>query len=292
MRGTRSMIFLVVIVAGVTALLMGFASTLLPPAVSDDIISFRDNQIGLVEIEGGIFDADDVLEEIDHFRKKENIKGVVVRLDSPGGSVAASQEILEAVLKLRETKPVVASMGSVAASGAYYVACGAQKIVANPGTITGSIGVRMEHVEFSDLLQLIKVKHETLKSGEFKDIGAFDRPMTEDERRILQGVLTDLHDQFKTAVAHYRSIDRAEVDRLADGRIYSGKQALELKLVDMLGGVSEAVRVAGELAGIAGEPEVVRFRSYRRYVDNIFGVFQNTVRFRIPHFLYAIPDRF
>jgi protease IV len=189
-------------------------------------------------------------------RKDDGIASVILRIESPGGAVGASQEILEAVRRLAKEKPVVASMGSVATSGAYYVACGATKVLANLGTVTGSIGVRMDHVTLVDLLKWAKVNHETLKSGKFKDLGAFDRLMTPEERTLLEGVLLDMHRQFKETVAEARGIDPAEIEKLADGRIYTGRQAVELGLVDGIGGFTEAVKLAAELGHIMGEPEL------------------------------------
>lgn len=227
-------------------------------------------RVGVITIDGTIVSADQAVQDIDRFRTDDDIKSVVLRLESPGGSVGASQEILEAVQRLAEKKPVVASMGSVAASGAYYVSCGATKVLANPGTITGSIGVRMEHIMIGDLLTWAKIKHETLKSGRMKDLGAFDRPMTPEERAILQGVLDNIHDQFKNEVARARKIDPTEVDRLADGRIYTGQEALELNLIDELGGYSEAIELATKLGGIKGEPRLVHPKRRSRLVERFF----------------------
>lgn len=212
-------------------------------------------EVGLIKIEGTIMTATSVVEELEKARKDPSIKAVVVRLDTPGGAVAASQEIYEEVKKVNAVKPVVVSMGNIAASGGYYIACGARKIFANQGTLTGSIGVRMEHVNIGELLSWAKVSHETLKSGYFKDIGAFDRPMTEEERALLQGFLTDLHAQFKETVAVSRNIPIEEVEKFADGRIFSGEEAVGLKLVDEIGGLTDAVKFAYGAAGLKGEPE-------------------------------------
>lgn len=212
-------------------------------------------EVGLIKIEGTIMTAISVVEELEKARKDPSIKAVVVRLDTPGGAVAASQEIFEEVKKVDGTKPVIASMGNIAASGGYYVACGARKIFANQGTLTGSIGVRMEHVNIGELLNWAKISHETLKSGYFKDIGSFDRPMTDEERALLQGFLTDLHAQFKETVAASRNIPIEEVEKIADGRIFSGEEAVGLKLVDEIGGLTDAVKFAYNAAGLKGEPE-------------------------------------
>ena len=227
-------------------------------------------KVGVVTVDGPIVSADVAVKRLDRFRTDDSIRSVILRIESPGGSVAASQEILEAVRKLAGKKPVVASMGNVAASGGYYIACGATRVLANPGTITGSIGVRMEHVMLADLLQLIRVKHETLKSGKFKDIGSFDRPITPEEREILQGMLDDIHQQFKEEVAKSRGLTAEQVDSIADGRIYSGRQAKQLGLVDELGGLPDAIAVAGKLGGIKGDPKLVYPEKRNRLVERIF----------------------
>lgn len=218
---------------------------------------FGEKGVGVVTVEGPILSSKEIIEDIERFRDDEDIASAVVRIESPGGLVAASQEILEAMKELGKKKPVVASMGSVAASGGYYVACGATKIFANPGTITGSIGVRMEHVMIGDLLKWMKIKRETLKSGKFKDLASIDRPLTPEERAILEGVLADIHRQFKEAVAKARNLDLDEVGKIADGRIFTGREAKDLGLVDELGGFTEALRRAGDLGGIKGEPKPV-----------------------------------
>jgi protease-4 len=181
---------------------------------------------------------------------------VILWIDSPGGSVGASQEILEAVRLLSKEKPVIASMGTVAASGGYYVALGAERILANPGTITGSIGVRMEHINVGRLLDWARIGHETLKSGKYKDMGAIDRPLTPEERRLLEETLKGLHAQFKQAVADFRNLDLSEVDIIADGRIFTGQEAIKLGLVDTIGGFAKAIELAAEMGGIEGEPEL------------------------------------
>ncbi|MFA4874331.1 MAG: signal peptide peptidase SppA [bacterium] len=227
---------------------------------------FAGKKIGVIEVNGFIASADDLVKDIEDVRKDDNIASVVLRIESPGGTIGGSQEILEAVKKMAEKKPVVASMGSVAASGGYYVACGATKILANPGTVTGSIGVRMDHLTVGLLLKWAKIGHETLKSGKYKDIGSFDRPITPEERAILEGVLTDLHQQFKETVAQARKLPMEKVDELADGRVFTGRQAKDLGLVDELGGFVEAIRLAADLGGIKGEPRL----SYQKKKGQIF----------------------
>lgn len=261
--------FIAVLVLGGAFLLGMVVYLLMGDGGSSNTWSFGSG-VGVITVDGPIISADDVVEEIDAFRKNESVKAVVLRIESPGGSVAASQEILEAVRRLAGKKPVIASMGSVAASGGYYIACGASKIVANPGTVTGSIGVRMEHMIIGDLLKWAKLGHETLKSGRLKDIGSMDRPMTEEEREILEAMLADMHVQFKEAVAIARGLDMKAVDELADGRAYTGRQALDLKLVDELGGFSHAVKIAAKLGGVSEDAKLIHPPNRRRLIERIF----------------------
>ena len=213
--------------------------------------------LGVLEIEGTIWVSDDWLKQIDSFRTNPLIRGVVVRVNSPGGTVAASQEIFESLKALNKIKPVVVSMGTIAASGGLYVALGANKIFADPGTITGSIGVRMQHVDLGALLKFIKVEYETIKSGHFKDIGSFTRPLSPDEFAILEGLMKEIHEQFKAAIVSARGLKKDFVDSIADGRIFSGAKAKEFGLVDTLGGYDVAIQAAAQLAGIKGEPRLV-----------------------------------
>ncbi len=212
--------------------------------------------VAIVEILGGIYDSRSTLEELADLKKDDAVKAVVLRIDSPGGTVSASQDIFEAVLDFKKSKPVVASMGAVAASGGYYVAAPASKILANAGSITGSIGVRMELLNVEELMQWAKVKETTLKSGRLKDIGSPTRAMTPEEKEYLEGILKNLHSQFKKAVAESRGLTVQEVEVLADGRVFTGEEAKANKLIDDIGPLQSAVRVAADLAGIKGEPDV------------------------------------
>ncbi len=214
-------------------------------------------KVAVVEVEGVIESSKETIERLIDFRDDETIKAIVLRIDSPGGGVGPSQEIYEEVKKAAEIKPLVVSMGSVAASGGYYIAAPAQRIVANPGTITGSIGVIMEFANFQELLDKIGLKSQVVKSGEHKDIGSPTRPMTEEDRRILQSLIDDVHQQFIAAVAEGRKLSPERARALADGRIFSGRQAQQYGLVDELGNLQDAVAVAASLAGIEGEPKVV-----------------------------------
>lgn len=214
-------------------------------------------KIGVVRIEGVITSSREINKEIIAFRKDASVKAIVLRVDSPGGGVGPSQEIYQEIKKANEIKPVVASMGSVAASGGYYVSAAARQIVANSGSITGSIGVIMEFTNFQELLGKIGLKSQVVKSGKHKDIGSPVRPMTKEDRKILQDLIDDVHLQFMKAVAEGRKMKLEEVRALADGRIFTGRRARELGLVDKLGNMQTAIEVAADLAGIEGEPRVV-----------------------------------
>jgi protease-4 len=225
-------------------------------------------RVAVVEVEGVILDADRVVRELTAYDEDSSVRAIVVRIQSPGGVVGPTQEIYDEILRVQKGgKPVVASMGSVAASGGYYLAAAATRIVANPGTLTGSIGVIMQLAEIEGLLRKVGVRYEVLKAGRFKDAGNFSRPMTPEERAVLQAVLDDMHDQFISAVAEARHLPKARVRALADGRVYSGRMARDAGLVDALGGLEEAVRLAAELGQIPGKPRVVRPRRAWRLGD-------------------------
>jgi protease-4 len=241
-------------------LLAGVAATFLGPS-----LPFARDRVAVVSIDGVITDAREVIEQLQRYRDRSGIKAVVLRINSPGGLVAPSQEIYQEVLRFRQEsgKPVVASLASVAASGGYYIAAAADRIVANPGSITGSIGVLMQIPNVGGLLQKVGVKATVIKAGENKDLASVTRDLTDPERRILQGVLEDVHGQFIEAVAVGRRMERARLEPLADGRIFSGRQALALGLVDELGDLSHAIERAGKLVGIPGRPKIIQERRRR-----------------------------
>lgn len=242
-----------------------------------------DQKLALVRIEGVIMDSRETLEELKRHRDNPSIKAVVLRVDSPGGAVVPSQEIYEEVKKSREKgKKIVVSMGTVAASGGYYIASAADRIVANPGTITGSIGVIMELANIEGLMKKIGVESLTIKSGEHKDIGSPFREMKEEDRRIIQDVLDDVHSQFIEAVSQGRGIAEEKIRPIADGRIFTGRQAKELGLVDELGDLQDAIRVAADMIGIKGEPTVVEKRKRFSLVDLLKNQFPGHVLSGIP----------
>lgn len=218
--------------------------------------SLNDN-IGVVSVNGVIDDSREIIEQLEDFGKDDSIVAVVLRIDSPGGGVAASQEIYDAVVELKKQKKVVASMGSVAASGGLLIACGADKIVANPGTITGSISAIMQFANIEELLKKIGLKASTVKSGKYKDIGSPLREMTPEEKVIIQDLVDDIYNQFVDVIVRNRKITREKVVSIADGRVFSGRRALEYGLVDYLGNMGSAAKLACQLAGKGGKYDLV-----------------------------------
>jgi protease-4 len=225
------------------------------------------SRLALIRIEGPIIDSKDATDEIKEYAKDKSIKAIVLRIDSPGGAVAPSQEIYEEVKKAVARKNVIVSMGSVAASGGYYIAAPATKIIANPGTLTGSIGVIMEIPNIEGLMNKIGIKTEVIKSGRHKDIASAFRTMGKEEREILQGVMDNVHEQFMKAVAEGRKIKMEEVRKIADGRIFTGEQAKTHGLVDDLGTLEDAIKTAATLAGIKEEPVVVSKKDKLSVID-------------------------
>lgn len=214
-------------------------------------------KVAIVEVEGMIVSSAKTIERLHAAEDDASVKAVVLRIDSPGGGVGPSQEIHAEVVKLVQTKPVVVSMGSLCASGGYYIAAPASRIYANPGTITGSIGVIMEFTNVQELLGKIGLQNRVVKSGKHKDIGSPVRPMTAEDEAILQGLIDDVHSQFVEAVAAGRKLDVAIVKPLADGRIFTGRQAQASGLVDELGNLASAIDAAAEMGGIVGEPKLI-----------------------------------
>jgi protease-4 len=257
MPGKKHSILAVLVILGIVALMLGAILTLLSGSSGfSPLFSLRE-KIGVVTIDGTITDSEPIITQLVEFKKDKAIKAIILRINSPGGGVAPSQEIYREIRKTVATKTVIASMGSVAASGGYYVACAADKIVANPGTLTGSIGVIMEFVQLEDLLRKIGVGLEVLKSGEFKDIGSPYRKLTEKDKELLTSLISDIQKQFVEAVAQGRNLPVEKVREIADGRILSGSQGKELGLVDQLGNFQDAVELAKQMAGIKGEVSLV-----------------------------------
>lgn len=226
---------------------------------SSDIDLSGEDRIALIRIEGAILDAQETVGDLKEFGKSPLVKAIVLRIDSPGGGVVPSQEIYDAVkrVKQEQNKKVIVSMGTVAASGGYYIAAATDHILANPGTLTGSIGVIMELANLEGLFKKVGVRSIVVKSGLHKDLASPFREMSQEDRAILQSVMDDVHQQFIQAVADGRSLSMKDAEALADGRIFTGRQAKDLKLVDELGNLDDAIRVAADMVGIEGEPNVV-----------------------------------
>jgi len=238
-----------------------------------DLDLSMEDRVGLIRIEGVILDAQSTISELKRFAENPSVKAIVLRIDSPGGGVVPSQEIHDAVQRVRtkSNKAVIASMGSVAASGGYYIAVATDRIMANSGTLTGSIGVIMETANVEGLLKKIGVEGVVIKSGRFKDVGSPLRKMSDEEHALLQSVMDDVHKQFIEAVAEGRGLALADVQALADGRIFTGRQAKDSKLVDELGDLEDAIQLAADVAGIEGEPKVIEPRrrfSFRELIES------------------------
>ena len=256
--------------------LAGLVLLFLINTVFPDLDLSSEERIAVVRVEGVILDAQQTIGELKRYGENPLVKAIVIRIDSPGGGVVPSQEIHDAVKRIRDkhNKLVIASMGTVAASGGYYIAAATDRIVANPGTLTGSIGVIMELANVEGLMKKIGVESVVIKSGDHKDLGSPFRAMNGEDRHILQNVMDDVHSQFIEAVAAGRSLDIKEVRALADGRIFTGRQAKTAKLVDELGDLNDAIKLAADMGGIEGEPRVVEPRkrfSIRDFIEDRFG---------------------
>jgi protease-4 len=228
-----------------------------------DVTTGSGQKIAVIELKGEIISSEDIVRQFKKHRENNSVKAILFRVDSPGGGVVASQEIYEEVKKTRDGgKPVVVSMGSLAASGGYYVSCGANKIMANPGTLTGSIGVISQFMNFDSLMHNIGVGVTTIKSGKFKDAGNPFRTMTKDDETYFQGLMDDVHRQFISVVEKERNIGRDSVLLFSDGRVFTGEQAYEMNLVDTIGTYEDAIMLTAELAGIDREPAIVKERKH------------------------------
>ena len=215
-------------------------------------------EIAIVNIHGMLMDSRDIVQQLSDYRHNPQIRGVILRIDSPGGAVAPAQEIYSEILKLRANhKTVYASMGAVAASGGYYIACAADYVLANPGTLTGSISAVMALNNIEELTKKVGVKPNIIKSGKFKDLGSPLRAMTPEEHILLQGVVNDVHEQFVQAIARGRGLPLSEINRVADGRIMTGQQALKLNLIDEVGGLEKTIDLLAKKIGIVGKPKVI-----------------------------------
>ncbi|MFW6326158.1 MAG: signal peptide peptidase SppA [Desulfovermiculus sp.] len=235
-----------------TAVVLTFGTMAFFSSLRSGDISWFATKVGIVHVRGTVVDSQRTTDWIERLAQDDAVRAVLVRIDSPGGVVAPSQEIYDAVSKLAKSKPVLASMGAVAASGGYYIACAADRIVANPGSITGSIGVKTQLLSFEDLLHRIGVVDQTVSSGQLKDAGSPTQSLSESEREYFKNLVQDLHEQFVMAVARGRSMDVEQVQNLADGRAFTGRQAQKAGLVDSLGSLSSAKNQLKDMAKIKG----------------------------------------
>jgi len=254
--GKRSALLAGIILVLILVALIGSVAWFSHSRGRDASLVFSD-KVGVIEVKGVIANAQPTIEELAEFKRDGSVKAIVLRIDSPGGGVSPSQELYKEIRRTAQKKPVVASMGSVAASGGYYIASAAQKIYANPGTITGSIGVILQFTNFEELFDKIGFHLEVVKSGPYKDIGNPAREMTVSEKSYLQELINNVHQQFVRDVAQGRNLDVEEVNQVADGRIFTGEQAKELNLVDELGTLKDAIDEAAQMAAIEGEPKIV-----------------------------------
>ncbi len=265
--------------------------------VDDTTRISRGNNVAVVEINGVIAESEKVVRQIKRYRENRNVDAILLRVDSRGGGVAASQEIYEEVKKTVDSdKPVVVSMGAVAASGGYYVSLPASSIVANPGTITGSVGVISQFIHIEEMLDKLGIDVTTIKTGRYKDSGSSFREMEEFEKSYWQDLMDDVYEQFVTAVASAREFELDLAYELAEGKIYTGRQAYELGLIDTLGTYEDAIRIAADLGGIEGDPEIIRERPRRTFWDSFFtSVFGDYVDVRekylkLPAVQYRMPE--
>jgi len=238
----------------------------------ENLFTFEKQQkkIGLVKIYDIIYSSDEYVEQLRQLRKDNSIAGVILRINSPGGGVAPSQEIFEEVMRYKDIqKPIVVSMGNVAASGGYYIASPAKKIFACPGTITGSIGVIFQFPHYYKLLDKIGINMTTLKCGEYKDVGNPNRELTEKEKKYLQNLLDNTYQQFIDDVSIARNIDKTRVRNLAEGRIYTGKQAKEAGLVDSLGGYQVAVSYLKKILDLPEKTKIIEKKSQPGFLKEI-----------------------
>jgi protease-4 len=233
----------------------------------EENLATKKNSIGVIELKGIIRDSKNFLDQLEKFKKNKNIKAIVIKINSPGGAVVPSQEIYREILKTRKSKKIYAYMQSVAASGAYYVASACNKIIANPGTITGSIGVIIEFTNFEKLFNKLGINAVVVKSGKFKDVGNPFRPATDEDKKLLQTVINSIYNQFLSDVSKGRNIPLLQLKKIADGRIFTGTQALNLKLVDKLGNFSDLIALIKKEVKFNEEPEIVYIEKKKSFVE-------------------------
>jgi protease-4 len=268
---------LALLAIGFTALLMSLFT--LPSERTETVTGGSGDKLAVIDLRGVITSSEDVVRQLKKYRDARGVRGIVLRIDSPGGGVVASQEMYEEVRKVRDAgKPVVVSMGALAASGGYYVACGGTRLVANRGTLTGSIGVISEFLQLRNALDKLGIDMKTIKAGKLKDAGSPTRKMSADDEKYFQSLMDDVHQQFMDVVARERHLSAANVRGIADGRVFTGEQAVTLGLVDTIGTFEDAVQIAGAIAGIEGEPAIVKERKRQPWFESMFGDAGNALR--------------
>ncbi|OPX21137.1 MAG: S49 family peptidase [Desulfobacca sp. 4484_104] len=250
-------LYSVVLILGSIILFFIGLSLLMLSFAKDGTLWSRGEKVGVIEVTGLISEAQDTLKQLDKYRRNSQIKAIVLRINSPGGAVGPAQEIWREINKIRKTKKIVASLGTVAASGGYYIASAADLIIASPGTMTGSIGVIIRFANIEALVKKLGLDFYDLKAGAFKDTGSPMRPMTPEEKAYLQNLLNNIHEQFIRDVAQGRKLPLEKVRAVADGRILTGEEAKNLKMIDEFGNLQDAIEKAGRLGGIVGKVEAV-----------------------------------
>lgn len=279
------------ILTGIFFLFLGGISLLISSLISQspktDLFAKKQG-VGIVELKGLIVSSEQTLKHLTEFRNNPNVKSIVLRIESPGGAVGAAQEIYQEVIRTNEVKPVIASMGSMGASGGYYAALGAENIIANPGTMTGSIGVIVKFPNLEGLFDKIGYKSEVIKSGPLKDVGASDRPLSAEERKLMQDLIDNVYGQFVRDIASARDMPQETILELADGRIYTGEQALEAGLIDRLGNFTDAITIAAEMGGLDTEdPQLIYPKFDRKF--SLFNLLTNAEQSLVDNFVPLYP---
>jgi len=279
------------ILTGIFFLFLGGISLLISSVISHslktDIFTSKEG-VGIIELKGLMVSSEQILKDLTEFRNNPNIKSIVLRIETPGGAVGAAQEIYREVKRTSEVKPVVASMGSMGASGGYYAALGADNIIANPGTMTGSIGVIVKFPNLEGLFEKIGYKSEVIKSGPLKDVGASDRPLSEEERILMQDLIDNVYNQFVRDIAAARAMPEETIFELADGRIYTGEQALEVGLIDSLGNFIDAIVLAAELGGLdTKDPQLIYPKVDRKF--SLLNLLTNAEQSLVDNFVPLYP---
>jgi protease-4 len=254
---TVSVIFTICFLGGCMMMVAGVVSLFQD---SDTPIKITKGSILLMELDGVITDSKKFVEDLNKYVKEDKIKGVLVVVNSPGGVVGPSQEMYNAILRVRTVnkKPIVASVSSMAASGAFYAAVAADKIVTNPGSMIGSIGVIMEFANLEKLYDWAKIKRYSIKTGAYKDSGAEYREMRSDEKKVFQDLIDNVFMQFKKAVAQGRKLPLEKVAQYADGRVFTGEQAVAMGFADQIGGYQDALALIGKMTGLGDDPKIFK----------------------------------